>query len=103
MNKNTYTRLIKEKSAQLGFDFCGIAKAVSLDEDARRLERWLHSGMQGTMSYMENHFDLRVDPSKLVPGARSVITLMLNYYPTRMQDAGSPKVSKYAYATTITK
>jgi len=89
--------LIKQWSLQLGFDHCGIARAVPLDEDARRLEKWLHQGMHGTMHYMENHFDLRVDPSKLVPGARSVITLLLNYFPAGEQPAGAPRVARYAY------
>ena len=92
-----HTKLVKEKARQLGFSFCGIAKAVPLDEDARRLEKWLHQGMHGKMSYMENHFDLRVDPSKLVPGARSVITLLINYFPTARQSAAAPKIASYAW------
>ena len=95
IEKNTAS--IKAFAAKLGFDHCGIAKAQQLDEDARRLERWLSKGMQGNMQYMENHFDLRIDPCKLVPGARSVITLMLNYFPSQQQSALSPKISKYAY------
>ena len=95
IEKNTTS--IKAFAAKLGFDHCGIAKAQQLDEDARRLERWLRKGMQGSMQYMENHFDLRIDPCKLVPGARSVITLMLNYFPAQQQLAASPKISKYAY------
>ncbi|MCE2825092.1 MAG: tRNA epoxyqueuosine(34) reductase QueG [Sediminibacterium sp.] len=70
-----HTRFIKETALSLGFTHCGIAKAAPLDEDARRLEKWLHAGMHGSMQYLENHFDLRVDPTKLVPGAKSVITL----------------------------
>ena len=88
---------VKSAAAEAGFDYCGIAKAVRLDEDAKRLEQWLNKGMQGKMQYMENHFELRIDPSKLVPGAKSVITLLLNYFPEQKQDAGSPKISKYAY------
>ena len=91
------SRLIKTISARLGFDYCGIAKAVKLDEDARRLEQWLSKGMHGTMRYMENYFDLRIDPGKLVPGAKSVITLLKNYYPSQQQEAGTPKISKYAF------
>ena len=91
------TRSIKEFAAKLGFEHCGIAKAQPLDDDARRLERWLNKGMQGTMQYMENHFDLRIDPSKLVPGARSVITLLLNYFPDQQQMPTTPKISKYAF------
>ena len=93
------TELIKKFSIQLGFDYCGIAKAHRLDDDARRLEAWLNKGMQGTMQYMENYFDLRVDPAKLVPGAKSVITVLLNYFPLQSQVTDSPKVSKYAYGT----
>ena len=79
------TRFIKFASKNLGFDYCGIAKAVKLDEDARRLETWLNKGFQGKMQYMENYFDLRIDPVKLVPGAKSVITLLLNYFPSEQQ------------------
>ncbi|MCZ2299116.1 MAG: tRNA epoxyqueuosine(34) reductase QueG [Chitinophagales bacterium] len=96
-NLFTYSALIKQKAQQLGFDYCGIAKAEFLSEDARRLENWLSQGMHGTMQYMENYFDLRTDPEKLVPGAKSVITLMQNYYPTEKQNPDVPKISKYAY------
>jgi epoxyqueuosine reductase len=83
-------------AVQYGFDYCGIAKAVPLDEDARRLENWLNKGMNGNMHYMENYFDLRIDPSRLVPGARSVITLLKNYYPSDIREQ-ELKISKYAY------
>lgn len=92
-----HTRIVKEEAARLGFDFCGIAKAQPLDDDARRLEQWLSKGMHGSMQYMENHFDLRIDPSKLVPGARSVITLLLNYFPENEQADAAPRIAKYAY------
>ncbi len=92
-----HTELIKNLAADTGFDFCGIAKAQVLDNDARRLEKWLNKGMHGTMQYMENHFDMRIDPSKLVPGAKSVITLLLNYFPDQMQSTNAPKISKYAF------
>ena len=91
------TTFIKQTAVQLGFDYCGIAKAVKLDEDARRLERWLQHGMHGSMQYMENYFDLRIDPAKLVPGAKSVITLLKNYFPQQVQQTDGPKISKYAY------
>ena len=91
-----HTAFIKKTAAGLGFDYCGIARAEKLEEDARRLENWLEKGMQGSMSYMENHFELRIDPSKLVPGARSVITLLKNYYPSQQQGPTAPKISKYA-------
>lgn len=81
----------------MGFDYCGIAKAQPLDDDARRLEQWLNKGLHGAMRYMENYFDLRTDPTKLVPGARSVITLLLNYYPQEQQTPDAPHISKYAY------
>jgi epoxyqueuosine reductase len=81
----------------LGFDFCGIAKAKQLDADARRLEQWLSQNMNGSMAYMANHFDMRVDPTKLVPGAKSVITLLKNYYPSQQPSETAAKVSKYAY------
>ncbi len=76
---------------------CGIAKAVQLDEDARRLEQWLNKGYQGSMQYMERYFDLRIDPTKLVPGAKSVITLLLNYYPSQEQQEDTPHIAKYAW------
>lgn len=93
----THTQIVKNLAALCGFDYCGIAKAVPLDEDARRLESWLSQGMHGTMNYMENYFDLRVNPQKLVPGAESVITLLLNYYPAQPQPDHAPKVSRYAW------
>ena len=97
MKNLDYTQVIKNQARQLGFDFCGIARAIPLDDDARRLESWLSKGFQGSMNYMENYFELRVNPQKLFPGAKSVITLLQNYYPAQQQDADSPKVSKYAF------
>ena len=75
------TTAVKKAAARHGFDYCGIAKAEMLDDDARRLEKWLQQGFHGGMKYMENYFDLRIDPTKLVPGARSVITVLKNYFP----------------------
>ena len=92
-----HTRIVKSIASNYGFDYCGIAKAGLLDEDARRLEAWLSKGFHGTMQYMENHFDLRIDPSRLVPGAKSVITLLLNYFPAQQQSELAPKISKYAF------
>lgn len=92
-----HTSIVKQAAFSLGFDFCGVARAQMLDDDARRLEQWFSSGMQGSMQYMENHFDLRIDPQKLVPGAKSVITLLLNYFPSQTQHADAPRISKYAY------
>jgi len=97
LNKLDHTKFIKSVAAQLGFHYCGIAKAVKLDDDARRLEQWLNKGLQGSMKYMENYFDLRTDPRRLVPGANSVITLLLNYFPAERQQNNAPKISKYAY------
>jgi epoxyqueuosine reductase len=97
LTKEKYTTFIKSTAASLGFDYCGIAKAEQLNEDARRLESWLNKGIQVKMTYMNNNFDLRIDPLKLVPGAKSVITLLLNYYPSQKQNAEAPQVSKYAY------
>lgn len=89
--------IIKNLAKNLGFDFCGIAKAEYLDDDAARLEKWLKNGRHGNMQYMENHFDMRVNPTLLVPGAASVITLLFNYYPSQTQVPEAPKISKYAY------
>jgi len=94
---NNHTTWIRQWTRDLGFDYCGIARAEVLDDDARRLETWLNKGMQGTMQYMENHFDLRIDPSRLVPGAKSVITLLMNYFPAQEQLPAAPRVAKYAY------
>jgi epoxyqueuosine reductase len=91
------TLFIKKIAKNLGFDYCGIAKAEKLNEDAKRLESWLQQGFQGNMQYLENYFDLRIDPCKLVHGAKSVITLMKNYYPSAQQKNYTPKISKYAY------
>ncbi|RPD51299.1 tRNA epoxyqueuosine(34) reductase QueG [Paracnuella aquatica] len=94
-----YTTFIKDLACRYGFEQCGIARAQQLDEDARRLERWLHGGMHGSMQYMENYFDLRIDPTKLVPGARSVITLLKNYFPAQQPPATDARISKYAWGT----
>lgn len=92
-----HTALIKQYSKDLGFEFCGIAKAGKLDEDEKRLSNWLNKGYHGTMNYMENHFDKRINPALLVPGAKSVITLLMNYFPKEKQRSDAPQVSKYAY------
>ena len=98
--QQTYSNLIKQKALELGFMFCGISKAGFLEEDAPRLENYLKNGFQGEMAYMENHFDKRLDPRKLVDGARSVISVALNYYSDQVQvDSEAPKISKYAYGT----
>jgi epoxyqueuosine reductase len=98
MGREHNTRLIKEAAKSLGFMYCGISKAGFLEDEARKLEQWLNKGMHGKMSYMENHFDKRLDPTKLVEGAKSVISLLLNYYPSQAQtDPSAPRISKYAY------
>ncbi|MBT8256434.1 MAG: tRNA epoxyqueuosine(34) reductase QueG [Bacteroidia bacterium] len=99
MPKEKYTRLIKAEAKRLGFLSCGISKAEFLEEEAPRLESWLNNGMHGEMGYMENHFDKRLDPTKLVPGSKSVVSLLLNYFPKEMQSEDSYKISKYAYGT----
>jgi epoxyqueuosine reductase len=97
VNQFRHTQLIKELAVQHGFDFCGIAEAKELTEDAFRLEQWLAKGFHGDMQYMEKHFDLRINPKKLVPGAKSVITFLKNYSPEQEQPIGFPKIAKYAY------
>ena len=97
MAADKHTALVKSLSARLGFDYCGIARAVPLDDDARRLEEWLGKGMHGSMQYMANHFDLRVNPQRLVPGARSVITLLKNYFPKEQPQQDAVKIAKYAW------
>ena len=96
--KAKHTELIKTEAKRLGFLSCGISKAEFLEEEAPRLEKWLHQNMNGQMSYMENHFDKRLDPTLLVEGSKSVISLLLNYFPSEAQkDPEAPKISKYAY------
>ncbi len=98
VNKSQYSKFIKNEALKLGFQFCGISKAGFLEEEAPRLENWIKSGFHGEMSYMENYFDKRLDPRKLVEGARSVISLSLNYFTDQQQeDFSTPKISKYAY------
>ena len=96
-NKEKYTKLIKAEAQRLGFLSCGISKAGFLEEEAPRLENWLNNQMNGQMSYMENHFDKRLNPTLLVDNAKSVISLLLNYYPSELQNENSYKISKYAY------
>ena len=97
-NRTIYSQLIKNEAQKLGFLFCGISKAEFLEEEAPRLESWLKKNMHGEMQYMENHFDKRLDPRLLVDGAKSVISLGINYYTNNKQDdPNAPKISKYAY------
>ena len=96
-NKAKYSQLIKTEASRLGFLSCGISKATFLEEEAPRLEKWLNKNQHGQMSYMENNFDKRLNPTLFVDGAKSVISLLLNYYPTENQKQESYKISKYAY------
>ncbi|MEZ5007650.1 MAG: tRNA epoxyqueuosine(34) reductase QueG [Chitinophagales bacterium] len=96
-NKSKYSQLIKRWSKELGFDFVGIAKAEFLEKEAPRLEKWLQQGRQGEMHYMENYFDMRLDPTLLVPNAKSVVSFMYNYFPADQQREDAPQISKYAY------
>src|SRR6187399_2952565 len=98
MLTTTTTQFIKKLATELGFSFCGISKAEFLHDEAPRLEEWLKRGYQGKMSYLENYFDKRLDPSLLVPGAKSVISLLYNYFPSKdLARADEYKVAKYAY------
>jgi epoxyqueuosine reductase len=97
MNNAEKSQFIKSLATNAGFDFCGIAAARALDDDARKLENWLQQGKQGQMHYMEKYFDLRVNPYKLLPGAKSVICFLINYFPDTNQEKNIPKISKYAY------
>jgi len=98
ISKATYTQKIKEEAQRLGFMACGVAKARYLEEEAPKLESWLNQNYQGEMAWLANHFDKRLDPGKLVPGAKSVISLIFNYYPGKVQeDPQAPKIAKYAY------
>ena len=96
-NKEKYSKLIKAEAKRLGFLSCGISKAAFLEEEAPRLENWLNQNHHGEMKYMENHFDKRLNPTLLVDDAKSVISLLLNYYPSETQSSDSYKISKYAY------
>nr|WP_116217226.1 tRNA epoxyqueuosine(34) reductase QueG [Allomuricauda sp.] len=97
--KTKHTTMIKTEAKRLGFLSCGVSKAQFLEEEAPRLEKWLNNNMHGEMQYMENHFDKRLDPTKLVEGSTSVISLLLNYFPSEEQNQDSYKISKYAYGT----
>lgn len=99
VRKEKHSAFVKHKARELGFSFCGISKAEFLEEEAPRLEQWLKNGFHGKMQYMENHFDKRLDPTLLVPGARSVVSLLYNYFPGNdaLSAADPLKISRYAY------
>lgn len=99
MNTAKQSQQVKKLAQENGFAFCGISKAGFLEEEAPRLEAWLNQGMHGKMQYMENYFDKRLDPTKLVPGAKSVISLLMNYFPSEQAPISDAKISKYAYGT----
>ena len=95
--KSKWTNSIKTEAKRLGFLSCGVSKSDFLEEEAPRLEKWLNNNMHGEMGYMENHFDKRLDPRLLVEGSKSVISLLLNYFPEETQVTDTYKISKYAY------
>ncbi len=97
MSPHHHSRQIKQIAKRLGFDYVGISEAQYLAEEAPRLEAWLRQNYHGKMAYMANHFDKRLDPRVLVPGAKSIVSVLLNYYPEQKQHPGSGKISKYAY------
>ncbi len=99
MNLSDRSNLVKKEAGNHGFDFCGISKAEFLEEEAPRLEKWLKKDYHGQMHYMENHFDKRLDPTKLVPGSKSVISLAYNYFPKKTINNNDAIISRYAYGT----
>lgn len=97
-NQSTNTAIVKSIAQELGFFYCGISDATYLEDEARQLDQWLKNKYHGKMSYMENHYEKRLDPRKLVEGAKSVVSLALNYYPeNEIKHEDTPKISKYAY------
>ena len=97
LTSHKYSAFIKKEAKRLGFDFCGISKSEFLSEEAPRLEKWLKDNKHGQMKYMENYFDKRLNPNLLVDNAKSVISLLYNYFPEQTQNTLAPKLSKYAY------
>ena len=96
--KEKYTQILKTEAYKLGFSFCGVSKSEFLEREEPRLSKWLSENRNGKMAYMENHFDKRLDPSKLVEGSKSVVSLLYNYYTDKQQnDPTSPQISKYAF------
>lgn len=97
MKSYDYKKLIEEKAHELGFFYCGFSKADFLEEEAPRLEKWLNINYHGKMGYMANHFDKRLDPRLLLDNAKTIVSLLLNYYPDEQQRSDSPQISKYAF------
>jgi len=98
MLKSETTQIIKSIAAELGFSFCGISKSEFLKDEAPRFEEWLHRGYAGTMNYLKENFDKRLDPRLLVPDSKSVISLMYNYFPEKdLAKNSNLKIAKYAY------
>ena len=98
MQKADYKKVIRDKATALGFFHCGFSEANFLEEEAPRLDQWLNNNYHGKMAYMSNHFDKRLDPRLLVDDAKTVVSLLLNYFPEEKQaDTSAPKISKYAY------
>ena len=96
-SNKSYKKLIHDEALRLGFSHCGFSQAEFLEDEAPRLEKWLNNNHHGEMSYMANHFDKRLDPRLLVDGAKTVVSLVLNYFTEDSQKADAPKLSKYAY------
>src|SRR5690606_14059286 len=96
-NVEERTNFVKATARRLGFSFCGISRAEFLDEEAPKLEEWLNRGYQGKMGYLENFFDKRLDPTLLVPGAKSVVSLLYNYFPKQELGGSTYKIARYAY------
>jgi len=98
LSRETHAAIVKQIAQRLGFMACGISKADFLAEEAPRLEAWLTQNYHGEMGYMARNFDKRLDPRKLLPGAKSVVSLLYNYFPnTSQQDKAAPKIARYAY------
>jgi epoxyqueuosine reductase len=93
------TDFVKRTATELGFNSCGVTDAGFLEDEAPRLSKWLRQGYHGKMEWMENHYDKRLNPSLLVEGAKSVISLTFNYFPNKTQESNTPKISKYAFGT----
>ncbi|MFO8236386.1 MAG: tRNA epoxyqueuosine(34) reductase QueG [Bacteroidales bacterium] len=97
--KKEYTEIIKSSAQKHGFDGCGISKAEPLEKEAENFKQWIQETRHGEMKFMENYFEKRTDPAKLIPGTKSIVSVILNYYPAQTQKNDTYKISKYAYGT----